>query len=84
MIMNFETRPIDDLPSAPRTAQTGFTTAFGELPMALAMFKPMDGRTVTSVQSDATYLRKVYPNRLVHTRIDHEKDGVWFYWVPKP
>ena len=85
--MNFETRPIEELPArgpGGGYVKTGLTVAFGELPADLALLIPSLGRKLNNVQSSsATYLARRYPDRQIRTRIDREKDGIWFWWEPK-
>lgn len=80
----FETLPIKDLP----TTRSGnhvlspMTIAFGELPPELAMLVPISNRTYESVRSGALdNLHKRYPDRIIHTRKDEEKEGIWVWWI---
>ena len=85
--MNFETRPVANLPPSLKTSgvNSGFTAAFGQLPEGLALFVPANGKKARTIQAGLNGgLHHTYPHRRVRTRVDREKDGVWFWWEPKP
>ena len=82
--MDFETRPVSELPPRRRTASTGFSAAFAELPIGLALFNPAKpDAAVKNACGVVGRMRKSFPKRRIFTRVDIEKHGVWYWWVEK-
>ena len=74
---------IIDVSDVPRhrhgdTAKGNWQLAFGKVPIGKALFKP-----ALNAGGSATSLSRRYPERSIHTRLDNERNGVWFWWEPK-
>ena len=82
--MDFETRPVSELPPRRRTTATGFAAAFAELPTGLALFNPAKpGVRARNAGGGIGHIRKIFPNRRIFTRTDEQKHGMWIWWVEK-
>lgn len=86
--MSFETRPVREVTQnskRPGSAQP-VLAAFGELPEGLALFVERGGAASIEYRRTSTRasLRSAFPHRKISTAIDRDKDGVWFWWEPKP
>ena len=82
--MDFETRPVNELPPRRTKASTGFGAAFAELPIGLALFNPAKpDAAVNNACGLIGRLRKSFPKRRIFTRTDVAKHGAWIWWVEK-
>ena len=83
------TRPVADLPPAVKggrgPGRGSFITFFSALPANEAVFRPRNGYAWSSTRNaTASWLIKTLRDRKIHSRIDRDADGIWFWWEPRP
>ena len=82
MINEFETRPVSELHGT-STKYGALHEAFATMIEGTALLYPC---TVSRKKMNTVggALRRKYPNRKVHAKANVTRDGVWFWWEPKP
>lgn len=84
-MIDYETTDVTELKRRGR-GRSAFTQAFEALPEGKAMFRQREeARRLAKTASNAlTTLKSAFPDRRVHTQLDHQKDGVWVWWEVLP
>ena len=82
------TRPVADIPAPPQKVggpRRGLTDFFRSLPAGEAVLVEQ-GKVKTLRMRQCTtsgMLTRVFTERRVGSRIDHDANGVWFWWEPR-
>ena len=81
---DFLTRDVEEVRRRGR-GRSEFSQAFALLPESKAILRRREPpRTIAKTAAIIlTTLKGQFPERRIHTQLDHDEDGVWVWWEPR-